>query len=115
MSDTDTCTCGHHRAHHVQTCKAMRQVGVGSTPPGFQPRMERCPCPGFVMWKTAEDRQVARDMNREAGAVNLGAITATFLICLVGTVLFLLSVMGGRHVMCSTHGNALSYCEQATR
>ena len=48
--------------------------------------------------------------------INLGAITAAFLLCLIGTVLFLLAVMGGRHVMCGVYADrpaAPSYCTTA--
>lgn len=52
-------------------------------------------------------------IDTDRGAVNLGSITAAFLLSLIGSVLFLLAVMGGRHVMCSAYAHRTdgpSYC-----
>lgn len=51
----DVCSCGHTREHHTLSCKSLRPVGIGSTPPGFRQHMERCPCLGFVLWRTADE------------------------------------------------------------
>lgn len=100
MSDEDRCRCGHHRAHHVTTCKAMRPVGIGSTPPGFQQRTERCPCLGFTLWQTAE---------KDAGISAVGAL----LLGLIAIPLLLLAfIVGGQDVICG-HGGEQSYCETA--
>jgi hypothetical protein len=54
----------------------------------------------------------------DLGAVNLGAVTAVFLLSLLGAVLFLLAVSAGRHGMCRLYADqpaAPSYCTAATR
>lgn len=96
----DRCTCGHERSDHNGFCRAFRPVGVGSTPPGFRPRTERCPCPGFLLWK-------------EAGRVEAGALVACFLFCVVGLSLFALLLMGAAHGVCKVYKDRTdgpSYC-----
>lgn len=84
-------------------CKAIRQVGIGSTPPGFQQRTERCPCLGFTLWQPAE---------KDAGRVQAGALVATFLVCVIGISLFVLAVMGSRAGLCKVDSSH-SYCHTA--
>jgi hypothetical protein len=69
--------------------------------------MERCPCLGFVLWRTAEDEPLS-----DAGYASTAAV---LLFCILGSLAFLGFLALGQKAVCEHGSQPLPrYCtEQA--